>query len=181
LSQLLELVAESQRQLSVCNACRYCEGYCAVFPALERRTSFETGDVILLANLCHDCRACYQACVYTAPHEFAIDIPALMSEVRAETYQRYAWPRRMAWALRRNARLAAVGSVLSVGLVVLTILLTAGPGAFFAAHRGPGAFYRLVPWLAMTIPALAATAFFAAVVWGGMIAFWRETAGGGGG
>jgi hypothetical protein len=26
------LVAEGQRMASICNACRYCEGYCAVFP-----------------------------------------------------------------------------------------------------------------------------------------------------
>ena len=29
--------AEADRQLTICNACRYCEGYCAVFPALERQ------------------------------------------------------------------------------------------------------------------------------------------------
>ena len=31
-----ELVEDAQRVLRVCNACRYCEGYCAVFPALAR-------------------------------------------------------------------------------------------------------------------------------------------------
>ena len=34
----VDLLAEAERQLDICNACRYCEGYCAVFPALERRT-----------------------------------------------------------------------------------------------------------------------------------------------
>ena len=28
------------RQMSICNACRYCEGYCAVFPAMELRRTF---------------------------------------------------------------------------------------------------------------------------------------------
>jgi citrate/tricarballylate utilization protein len=23
---------EARRQMEICNACRYCEGYCAVFP-----------------------------------------------------------------------------------------------------------------------------------------------------
>ena len=36
---LPELVEEAQRVLAICNACRYCEGYCAVFPALQRRLS----------------------------------------------------------------------------------------------------------------------------------------------
>ncbi|HEY1295544.1 MAG TPA: hypothetical protein VGJ60_20895, partial [Chloroflexota bacterium] len=57
-------------QLEVCNACRYCEGYCAVFPALERKRRFSPDDVVYLANLCHDCRACFYACMYAPPHEF---------------------------------------------------------------------------------------------------------------
>jgi citrate/tricarballylate utilization protein len=59
--RLVELVAEAQRVLAICNACRYCEGYCAVFPALERRLSFDEGDVHYLANLCHNCGAYWQA------------------------------------------------------------------------------------------------------------------------
>jgi citrate/tricarballylate utilization protein len=34
------LFHEAQRQFDICNACRYCEGLCAVFPALERRSLF---------------------------------------------------------------------------------------------------------------------------------------------
>ena len=33
----LELIEEAERQMVICNACRYCEGYCAVFPAMELR------------------------------------------------------------------------------------------------------------------------------------------------
>ena len=62
-----DLFQEAERQLVVCNACRYCEGYCAVFPALELRQAFARGDITYLANLCHDCRACYYACMYTPP------------------------------------------------------------------------------------------------------------------
>jgi citrate/tricarballylate utilization protein len=32
--------SEVSRQLQICNACRYCEGFCAVFPAMTRRLSF---------------------------------------------------------------------------------------------------------------------------------------------
>ncbi|MGV3656121.1 MAG: tricarballylate utilization protein TcuB, partial [Noviherbaspirillum sp.] len=31
---------EVNRQLQICNACRYCEGFCAVFPAMTRRLEF---------------------------------------------------------------------------------------------------------------------------------------------
>jgi len=78
------LFHEADRQLTICNACRYCEGLCPVFPALERRNSFLEGDILYLANLCHDCRACMPACPYTDPHEFAIDIPTVMVRLLSE-------------------------------------------------------------------------------------------------
>ena len=30
-------IAEGERLMTICNSCRYCEGFCAVFPAMERR------------------------------------------------------------------------------------------------------------------------------------------------
>src|SRR3569832_2469674 len=66
----IALVQEGQRMMSICNACRYCEGYCAVFPALERRLRFDESDLNYLAILCHNCGACYSACQYAPPHEF---------------------------------------------------------------------------------------------------------------
>ena len=67
---------EARRVMTICNACRYCEGFCAVFPAMELRLEFAAGDLIYLANLCHDCGACYHACQYAPPHEFAVNVPA---------------------------------------------------------------------------------------------------------
>jgi citrate/tricarballylate utilization protein len=31
--------------MTVCNACRYCEQYCPVFPAMERRLTFAPSDL----------------------------------------------------------------------------------------------------------------------------------------
>ena len=101
-----ELFTEAQRQLTICNACRYCEGYCAVFPALERRTLLEAGDITHLANLCHDCRACFHACMYAPPHEFAVNPPEILSRVRLASYRAYARPRACR-LLRGPARRAA--------------------------------------------------------------------------
>ena len=88
----LDVIQEAGRQLVICNACRYCEGYCPVFRAIETRRDFKQGDVFYLSNLCHDCRACYYACMYTPPHEFAINIPQILAESRIETYRRWSWP-----------------------------------------------------------------------------------------
>ena len=57
--------------MQICNACRYCEGFCAVFPAMTRRLEFAKADIHYLANLCHNCGACLHACQYAPPHEFA--------------------------------------------------------------------------------------------------------------
>jgi citrate/tricarballylate utilization protein len=84
---------DPQRVLAICNACRYCEGYCAVFPAMERRTVFTPADVAYLANLCHNCGECYYACPYTPPHEYAVNVPKLLAELRAKSYREGACPR----------------------------------------------------------------------------------------
>ena len=85
-------IEEARRQIEICNACRYCEGYCSVFPAMMRQRAFADGDVTQLANLCHNCRGCYYACQYTAPHEFDLNLPAALAEVRVESWQDHAWP-----------------------------------------------------------------------------------------
>ncbi|MEK7836754.1 MAG: CitB family transcriptional regulator, partial [candidate division NC10 bacterium] len=51
-----ELIKDAERQMVICNACRYCEGFCAVFPAIELRRTFAARDLTYLANLCFDCR-----------------------------------------------------------------------------------------------------------------------------
>jgi citrate/tricarballylate utilization protein len=66
-------LAEADRLMTVCNSCRYCEGLCAVFPAMEMRRAFSDGDLNYLANLCHSCGACYVDCQFSPPHEFDVN------------------------------------------------------------------------------------------------------------
>jgi citrate/tricarballylate utilization protein len=170
------LFQEADRQLTICNACRYCEGICPVFPALERRTSFLGGDVVYLANLCHDCRACMPACPYTDPHELAIDIPKVMAEVRQHTYASYAFPRVFGQLFRRGSRAVGAVTVVATGLVVLAVWL-ARSDRMFERITGPGSFYEVVPWLFMLIPALLATAYGLLVMAVSTVRFWRATDG----
>ena len=95
---------EAERLMTVCNSCRYCEGLCAVFPAMEMRRAFPDGDLNYLANLCHGCGACYYDCQFSPPHEFNVNVPVNLAQVRAESYQAYAWPRALA-PLFERARL----------------------------------------------------------------------------
>src|SRR5580693_4651218 len=79
--------------MTICNSCRYCEGYCAVFPAMEKRLTFSEADLNYLANLCHNCGECLYACQYAPPHEFAVNIPKTLVEIRARSYRQYARPK----------------------------------------------------------------------------------------
>ena len=67
---------------------------------MTRRLEFAETDVHYLANLCHNCGACLHACQYAPPHEFALNFPRALAQVRKETYRNYAWPR----ASRRGVR-----------------------------------------------------------------------------
>ncbi len=172
-----ELFKEGERQMRICNACRYCEGYCAVFPAMEQRRVFTKADLTYLANLCFDCRDCYYACQYAPPHEFAVNIPALMSELRAQTYREFTWPAVLAGLLSRAGLAAA--SITTAAVVVIFLLVVAFQGRenLLSVHLGKGAFYRVVPFVAMTLPP-SLMALYGLVVFGlGAVRFWRETQG----
>jgi hypothetical protein len=171
------LIEEANRQLTICNACRYCEGYCAVFPALERRIEVNGPDTLYLANLCHDCRACFYACPFTDPHEFAVDIPRALSEVRRATYSRYSpvdLVRRLAHSWRSSLGLITGAALL---VVLAMVALTTGLPALGLAHVGPGAFYEVVPWLLMMVPGTALALYILVALAIGAIGFARATGG----
>ena len=81
----IPILEEADRLMTVCNSCRYCEGLCAVFPAMEMRRSFSDGDLNYLANLCHACGACYTDCQFSPPHEFNVNVPQTLAALRAES------------------------------------------------------------------------------------------------
>lgn len=115
-----ETISEARRQIEICNACRYCEGYCSVFPAINRERKFSDGDVIQLANLCHNCRGCYYACQYTEPHEFELNLPRVFAEVRQQSWQQATAPSILSSIFQRSG----IGIVLVVLLSVLLFLIT---------------------------------------------------------
>jgi citrate/tricarballylate utilization protein len=148
--------------MTVCNSCRYCEGLCAVFPAMEMRHAFLDGDLNYLANLCHNCGACYDDCQFSPPHEFNVNIPKILAEVRAESYAAYAWPPVAAGLFRRNGLAIAVIAALSVALFLLGFVATGDPAALWAGGTEIGAFYRLMPHGVMA--GLFGAAFLYAIV-----------------
>ena len=129
-----ELLKEARRQAEICNACRYCEGYCSVFPAFHRERAFADGDLTQLANLCHNCRGCYYACQYTAPHEFDLNLPKALAEVRQASWEDHAWPRPAARLFQKNGVAIAAATVIGFALLFAAIsaLRPAGGEGFYA-------------------------------------------------
>ena len=172
-----EHLKEADRVMTICNACRYCAGFCAVFPAMERRRTFDAKDLVYLSNLCFECRACYYACQYAPPHEFAVNVPQALSRLRADTYADYAWPRILSGLYRNNAFL--VGLVTTVCVVAAFVLTLAyqGSSTMFSAHQGDGAFYAVVPYGAMVLPAMVMFFYAIFALLAGFVSFWRRTRG----
>ena len=153
---------EVSRQMTVCNACRYCEGLCAVFPAMELRKTFAAGDVDYLSNLCHNCGACYYDCQYAPPHEFAINVPVAMANLREDTYAHYAWPRAVVPLFAVNGMAMTLALVLGIAVFIAGFVVASDPSALFASGTEAGAFYRVMPH--NTMVALFGGAFLFAIV-----------------
>ena len=167
-------LSEADRLMTVCNSCRYCEGLCAVFPAMEMRRAFPDGDLNYIANLCHGCGACYYDCQFSPPHEFNVNVPQNLAIVRAESWQHHAWPRACAGLFARNGLAIALIAALSVAVFILGFVAVADSKALFNVEAGPGAFYRVMPHNAMAV--LFGVAFLYAIVASFMSvrSFWRD-------
>jgi len=158
--------------MAICNACRYCEGYCAVFPAMERRLDFASGDLSYLANLCHNCGECYYACQYAPPHEFGVDIPRVLAGLRVETYAQYAWPAPLGRAFGNGGAVAA--AVLAFFLIATLLIASVALGGDLLKPVAGADFYRLVPHRLM-VGAFGAVGLFVGVVLAiGLLRFWRD-------
>ena len=162
---------EVARQMQICNACRYCEGFCAVFPAMTRRLDFVKADIHYLANLCHNCGACYHACQYAPPHEFAVNVPQAMAKLRLETYVDYAWPPAMGALYRRNGLTLALA--IAAGLALFFILTIAIKGTLFPGPLA-GNFYAIFPHNLMALMFGAVFGFALLALGIGVTKFWRD-------
>ena len=122
----------------------------------KRRTVFSAADLSYLANLCHNCAECYYACPYTPPHEFAVNVPKLFAEIRAQSYRESAWPHWYGGA-----------SLPALVLSALVFLWGARSGTTAAAD-----FYGVVPHSTM----IAIFGFAAALVFAiADCAAWRDS------
>jgi len=163
--------------MRICNACRYCEGFCALFPAIELRRILSDSDLEYLSNLCHNCRDCFYACQYAPPHEFNVNVPKVLAELRMETYRRFCWPSRLGGVFRCNALVITLVTLLAIAGFVLATVLPKGLDVLLRAHTGQGSFYEVIPYSAMVttfslLGVLVVAAFVKEIV-----RFWDKTGG----
>lgn len=164
-----ELIQEAARQAEICNACRYCEGYCSVFPALHAQRAFSEGDIVQLANLCHNCRGCYYACQFTAPHEFDLNLPKALAEVRQTSWEDFAWPGPLARVFQLSGVAVALATVIGFALMFAAIRALPGDGAGFYGVLSHGAMVAIfLP--AFLLPLVS--------LWVGLRRYWAVTGGG---
>jgi citrate/tricarballylate utilization protein len=164
----------ARRNMEICNACRYCEGYCAVFPAMQLRTDFSDGDLNYLANLCHGCQGCFHACQYAPPHEFGVNVPQAFATLRNETYEQYAWPKPLARVFQNNGTVVSLVLAAALTAVICLSLALIDSAKLFGVHTGEGAFYKLISWGLMSSVAGATFCFSLLALTIGGINFWRD-------
>ncbi len=163
--------SEVDRVMQICNACRYCEGFCAVFPAMTRLLEFDKADIHYLANLCHSCGACLHACQYAPPHEFAVNVPQAMAKVRARTYTDYAWPCALGALYQRNGLVLSVATALGLALLLVLTLMIKG-----TLFPGPlaGNFYAIFPHNMLVLMFGAVFGYSVLALGVGVTRFWRD-------
>lgn len=162
---------ELNRQLTICNACRYCEGYCAVFPAMSRHKEFLQPDMQYLANLCHSCGSCLHACQYAPPHEFGVNIPNVMARVRIDTYREFAWPGFLARLYDRNALAIVLFSIVSLSLF---FILSVDESGMLLKHVEGGDFYSIIPHNRMVFMFGAVFGFSLLAISVSLVRFWKS-------
>lgn len=167
------IAEEAERVLRICGACLYCDGYCPVFPALSGKHAYTPVNLSYLANLCHNCRACWYACQYAPPHPFAVNVPATLAGLRRQSYADHVWPRCLGPAFRRPALGAAF--IVAAALIAMLVLVAAkgSLAALCVARAGPGSFYSVSPWEVMASLAGASFAWAVVSVSASTYRFWR--------
>ena len=169
----LEVVRHGQHVMTVCNACRYCEQYCPVFPAMEQRLTFGEADLDYLANLCHNCGECLYACQYAPPHEFGIDVPATFAAIRLDAYEKYCWPRALGGLFRRQG--VATALVLAAAAIVVMFAAARALGRGVAPEPSAGGnFYAVLPHAVMVALFGAVGLWVVVALTIGVVRFWRD-------
>jgi citrate/tricarballylate utilization protein len=111
------------------------------------------------------------ACQYSPPHEFAINVPQAMAQVRVQTYADYAWPPALGALYQRQGLTVALA--LAGGLALFLVLAIQMQGQLFHEPLA-GNFYAIFPHN-LLVSMFAPIFLFAVLALGlGVRSFWRD-------
>lgn len=147
---------KASRDMEICNACRYCETLCPVFPQITQFRTFDKSTLNYLSNLCHNCKGCYHGCQYAPPHEFDLNIPKTFSEIRVDSYIQYAFPNILGKLFAKNGIVVSIVIALCIAVLFLA-------SSFFAkdtaSHK---TFFDVIPYGVMVF--VSSLVFFHVII-----------------
>jgi citrate/tricarballylate utilization protein len=165
----------ARQETTVCNSCRYCEAFCPVFPAIEARRGLSSADLLYVANLCHNCGECLYACQYAPPHEFGINLPRTLAELRTRSYEQYCWPRPLGLAFRHHNLGTGLTTLAVLVAALMAIVWVLRPDAIWPSNASAD-FYAVIPHGVMVTLFGGVTLFVLVAMGISAARFWRDTA-----
>jgi len=112
--------------------------------------------------------------MYTEPHEFALNIPVVLAEVRVHDYRRYVWPRHEPRLFRGWLGVFS-GSLMATLILLVATVVSAGFSALFKGHPDAGSPYDLIPYPVLLVLFLLPAVFSVVVMAAAGHQFWSET------
>src|SRR5205807_7955827 len=67
----------------------------------------------------------FRSCPYTPPHEFNVNVPQTLAQIRVQSYQESAWPRTLGSAFRSSALVTSLVVALSLIIGLSTVTMAA--------------------------------------------------------
>jgi citrate/tricarballylate utilization protein len=168
------LLDEAVRQYTICNACRHCEGFCAVWDVISLRTTIKEKDVKYFAYLCHDCRDCYYACPYSIPHEFSLNIPKINSKIRLDINKEMSIPKFLGKIYDKLNIITVSISILSFIFMITIIGLLRGINLLISPQPS---FYTVIPSIYIQIGGIILGLYALTVLIYQGIVYWYEIGG----
>jgi citrate/tricarballylate utilization protein len=111
------------------------------------------------------------ACQYAPPHEFSVNVPKAMAQVRGQTYADYAWPSALGGLYKRNG--LTVSLALAAGLALFLMLTLQVNGTLWSTQV-QGSFYALFPHNFLVSLFAPVFLFVALALSLGVRRFWRD-------
>ena len=131
-----EVLREGERVMTVCNACRYCEGYCPVFPAMEQQVAVRARRPDLpRQSLSQLRRVPVRLPVRAAARVRRSTCRTTLARIRLLSYEEYSWPKAAGAAFRHHG----VATTLAVIALLTGVLARADDAVRRAASSGPRA------------------------------------------